>query len=37
MVHSGFVLPRNETAHTGMSEGWPKVVHALASIASEEA
>jgi uncharacterized protein YndB with AHSA1/START domain len=36
MVHSGFVLPRNETAYTGMSQGWPKVVRALAEIAAEE-
>ena len=26
LVHSGFVLPRNETAYTGMSGGWQKVV-----------
>src|ERR1700758_3824617 len=25
LVHSGFVLPRNETAYTNMSRGWTKV------------
>jgi len=32
LVHSGFELPRNETAFTGMSEGWPKVVQELGSV-----
>ena len=35
LVHSGFVLPRNETAFTGMGEGWKKVVHQLGSVADE--
>lgn len=26
LVHSGFVLPKNDTAYTGMSGGWKKVV-----------
>jgi uncharacterized protein YndB with AHSA1/START domain len=34
LVHSGFVLPRNETAFQGMSQGWPKVVHTLADTAA---
>jgi uncharacterized protein YndB with AHSA1/START domain len=33
LVHSGFVLPKNETAFTGMSKGWPKVVHDLGASA----
>lgn len=24
LVHSGFVMPRNDTAFTNMSQGWPK-------------
>ncbi len=26
LVHSGFVLPRNEVARKNMGEGWPKVL-----------
>ena len=33
LVHSGFVLPRNETAFEGMSQGWPKVVQDLGAAA----
>jgi len=29
LVHSGFVLPRNDTAYRNMSEGWKKVVRNL--------
>jgi uncharacterized protein YndB with AHSA1/START domain len=29
LVHSGFVLPQNETAFRNMSEGWKKVVRNL--------
>ncbi len=36
VVHSGFELPQNETAYRNMSGGWKKVVHDLASVASEE-
>jgi uncharacterized protein YndB with AHSA1/START domain len=36
VVHSGFELPRNETAYRNMSGGWKKVVHDLVTIASEE-
>jgi len=35
-VHSGFELPRNETAYRNMSGGWKKVVHDLVSVAAEE-
>ena len=35
MVHSGFELPRNDTAFTGMSGGWVKVVQRIAAIAGE--
>jgi len=37
LVHSGFVLPTNETAYSGMSEGWKKVVRNLDDIAGEQA
>ena len=37
LVHSGFVLPRNETAYTGMSGGWQKVVGSVGGIAGETA
>ncbi|BAM90791.1 conserved hypothetical protein [Bradyrhizobium oligotrophicum S58] len=37
LVHSGFVLPANETAYRKMSEGWKKVVANLDRIAGEEA
>ena len=36
MVHSGFILPKNESAYTNMSGGWTRVVHALGTIAGEE-
>ena len=36
VVHSGFELPRNETAYRNMSGGWKKVVHELVAVASEE-
>jgi uncharacterized protein YndB with AHSA1/START domain len=35
LVHSGFVLPRNEGAFTTMSGGWKKVVPRIGAIASE--
>jgi uncharacterized protein YndB with AHSA1/START domain len=34
-VHSGFVLPRNETAYRNMSGGWSKVVATIGAIAGE--
>ncbi len=36
LVHSGFVLPTNETAFKSMSEGWKKVVRTLDTIATEK-
>ena len=35
LVHSGFELPRNETAFTGMSQGWKKVMRTIDTIAGE--
>ncbi|HEY2070003.1 MAG TPA: SRPBCC domain-containing protein [Rhizomicrobium sp.] len=36
LVHSGFVLPVNETALKGMGEGWKKVVKRLDDVAAEQ-
>lgn len=36
LVHSGFVMPKNDTAYTTMSEGWAKVVQQLDAITSED-
>jgi uncharacterized protein YndB with AHSA1/START domain len=36
LVHSGFVLPKNETAFTNMSGGWKKVVQRLDAITTEQ-
>jgi len=36
LVHSGFVLPRNETAFKNMGEGWKKVVRTIEAIAAEQ-
>jgi len=36
LVHSGFVLPKNETAFTSMSDGWKKVVDKIGAIAGEK-
>jgi uncharacterized protein YndB with AHSA1/START domain len=36
LVHSGFVLPRNDTAFKNMSDGWKKVVRRLDTIAAEQ-
>lgn len=33
LVHSGFVLPTNETAYETMSKGWTKVVGTLSTLA----
>ena len=35
LVHSGFVLPKNETAFSSMSGGWKKVVGDFGTIATE--
>ncbi|MBP1859029.1 SRPBCC family protein [Rhizobium herbae] len=36
LVHSGFVLPKNDTAYRNMSAGWKKVVRNLDSVAAEQ-
>jgi uncharacterized protein YndB with AHSA1/START domain len=36
LVHSGFVLPRNETAYKGMGEGWTKVVTRIGALSGEQ-
>ena len=36
LVHSGFVLPKNDTAFRNMSEGWKKVFRNLDTIAAEQ-
>ncbi|HEX3666109.1 MAG TPA: SRPBCC domain-containing protein [Rhizomicrobium sp.] len=33
VIHSGFELPRNETAYRNMSGGWKKVIHDLGDVA----
>lgn len=35
LTHSGFALPRNETAFTRMGEGWKGVVRTIEAIAGE--
>jgi len=37
LIHSGFVLPKNDTAFRSMSEGWKKVVRNLDAVAAEQA
>jgi uncharacterized protein YndB with AHSA1/START domain len=32
LVHSGFVMPKNETAYTGMSGGWKKVIGSIGTM-----
>jgi uncharacterized protein YndB with AHSA1/START domain len=36
LVHSGFVMPKNDTAYQNMSGGWVKVVKNLVAISGEE-
>ena len=36
LVHSGFVLPRNDLAFKNMGEGWKKVVPGIGVIAGEQ-
>ena len=36
LVHSGFVIPKNDSAYKNMSEGWKKVVRNLDAIAAEQ-
>lgn len=35
LVHSGFVLPKNDTAYQNMSEGWNKVLKRLDALSGE--
>jgi uncharacterized protein YndB with AHSA1/START domain len=35
LVHSGFVLPTNDTAFRNMSDGWKKVVTRLSTVADD--
>lgn len=37
LVHSGFVLPANETAYRNMSNGWTKVVRNLDDVVGQTA
>ena len=37
VVHTGFILPRNETAYRSMSGGWTGVIARIGEIASERA
>jgi uncharacterized protein YndB with AHSA1/START domain len=36
LVHSGFVLPKNDTAFRSMGEGWKKVVRTVGALAAEQ-
>ena len=36
LVHSGFVLPRNESTFKNMSQAWPKVLNSIGGIAGEQ-
>jgi uncharacterized protein YndB with AHSA1/START domain len=36
VVHSGFVLPKNDTAYRNMSDGWTKVVRNLNAVAAKQ-
>lgn len=36
LVHSGFELPRNDTAYKNMSQGWKKVVHNIGAMVGEQ-
>jgi uncharacterized protein YndB with AHSA1/START domain len=36
LVHSGFLLPKNETSFKNLSEGWKNVVRNINTIATEE-
>jgi uncharacterized protein YndB with AHSA1/START domain len=37
LVHSGFVMPKNDTAFRNMSEGWKKVVKNVGVVTAEQA
>ncbi len=36
LVHSGFVLPTNETAYRNMGDGWKRVVRDVGAVAAEQ-
>jgi uncharacterized protein YndB with AHSA1/START domain len=36
VVHSGFVLPKNDTAFRNMSGGWKKIMPGIGAIAAEQ-
>ena len=36
LVHSGFVMPRNEAAFNGMRGGWQKIVASIGAVADEQ-
>jgi len=36
LVHSGFVLPKNQTAYENMSGGWKNVIGAIGEISGQE-
>ena len=36
LVHSGFVLPTNDTAYRNMGDGWKRVVRDVGAIAAEQ-
>ena len=36
LVHSGFILPRNDSAYRNMSGGWSQVVPQIAAITGEQ-
>lgn len=36
LVHSGFVLPRNDSAHRNMSGGWSRIVPLIGAITDEQ-
>jgi len=36
LVHSGFVLPKNDAAFRNMSDGWKKVVQNIDALSSEQ-
>ena len=36
LIHSGFLLPKNDTAYRNMSDGWVKVLQRLDAISGED-
>ena len=36
LVHSGFVLPTNDTAYRNMGDGWKRVVRDVGAVAAEQ-